>query len=159
VTAGPSAPGITVISFSEGGLFSLAGSGSAVTEALAGANLRATVLEINGSPVAPINLVPSTASVTYNLVANPGLNQPWSVFVSINVASQLAGLGYAPNQRATKAAVIIDNALVAVSESMSAASISKGDFDVHISPEPSSAALLCSSLCALAAFRGRRGSR
>jgi hypothetical protein len=155
IVAGPGSGGISVISFSEGGLFSLSGTGTSNTEVLAGASLLVTVLELNGVAVAPINLTTSVSSLAYNLTANPGLNQPWNVSVTTNVASQLAGLGYASSQRATKASVVIDNSLVAISEGLSAAAITKADFDVHVVPEPATAGIAAIALLAIGAF-GRR---
>jgi MYXO-CTERM domain-containing protein len=158
IVAGPAAGGISVISFAEGGLFSLSGTGTSNTEVLAGASLIVTILELNGVAVAPINLAPSVSSLAYNLTANPGLNQTWNVSVSTNVAAQLAILGYAPSQRATKATVSIDNALVAISETLSAAAITKADFDVHVAPEPASGAIAAMALLAVGGFgRRRRG--
>jgi hypothetical protein len=159
VKADQGAPGISQIKFSEGGLFTLTGVGTADTQVQAGANLAVTVLEINGAPVAPILLAPSMASVAYNLVANSGVDQAWTISVTVNVASQLAGLGYLPSQRATKADVVVDNALVAVSQLQSGASISKADFNTHISPEPGSLALLSLASCGCQAVAGRRRRR
>jgi hypothetical protein len=156
IVAGPGSGGISVISFAEGGTFSLSGTGTSSTEVAAGASMIVTVLELNGVAVAPINLTPSASSLAYNLTANPGLNQNWSVSVSTNVAAQLAGLGYTPGQRATKASVVIDNALVAVSESLSAAAITKADFDVHVVPEPVSAVMAAVALLAVGRFSCRR---
>ena len=45
----------------------------------AGAIIRATVLEINGVAVAPINLAPVNGSVASTLIANPGVAQPWGL--------------------------------------------------------------------------------
>ena len=156
IMAGPGSGGIPLINFSEGGLFTLAGAGTPATQVLAGAILRATVLEINGAPVAPINLAPINASVAFNLVTDPGLNQPWSLSLSLDVASQLAFLGFGPNQIATKADVVINNALVAISEPMTVAQISKSDFDVTLMPEPASCLLLGMALCGIGLARGVR---
>jgi hypothetical protein len=157
VMAGPNAPGIPLIALQEGGTFSLVGPGSSATQVLAGAIIRASVHEINGVPIAPINLTPVNGSVAFDLNANPGVAQPWGLGLTLNVSAQLAGLGFAPTQRATKVDVVIDNALVALSEGgrfSSTALITKGDFDVNITPEPGSCLLMGMALCALALGRG-----
>lgn len=153
VTSGPNAPGIPFISFSEGGSYTLSGTGTATTQVMAGAILRATILEINGAPVAPINLPPVSASVAYNLPANPGVSLPWAINATLNVAAFLS-----PGQVATKADVVINNALVAVSEGgrfSSVATISKGDFGSNITPEPGCALMMGLALCG-AILGGRR---
>lgn len=127
---------ITTINLFERGDYSLGGSGTAVTEVQAGAVLLATVTGVNGVNVAPINLPPVNASVGYNLVANPGLTQPWSIGLAVNVAAQVPG--------ATRVDVVINNALLAVSQQSSAAHIAKKDFIIRVGtvPEPTTAFLL-----------------
>jgi hypothetical protein len=156
ITAGPGSGGIPLINFSEGGLFTLAGIGTPATQVLAGAILRATVFEINGAPVAPINLAPVSASAAFNLVANPGLNQTWGFSLSLDVAAQLAFLGFGPNQLATKADVVIDNALIAISQPGTVAQISKDDFVVTLMPEPASCLMLGMALCGVGFIRRDR---
>jgi hypothetical protein len=132
---------INSLSLFENGDFTLAGTGTAATQALAGAIIRVTVTEINGLPVAPLVLAPSNASVGFNLVANPGVVQPWSLGTSINIASQLA-----PGSRATRVEVAIDNQLLSFSQTGSLAFIAKKDFNVQaattIIPEPATLSLL-----------------
>jgi hypothetical protein len=156
VVAGPGAPGIPLISFAEGGTFTLGGTGTAATQVLAGASIAATIREINGVSVTPIPLAPVTASANYNLAASPGAGQLWSLSASINVTAQLAGLGYGPGQLATRADVVIDNSLVAVSEALGAATISKGDFGVTVTPEPTSCAMMLIAACGLGLARSSK---
>src|SRR5690606_37024726 len=108
--------GVAEVNFSEGGLYSLIGFGTASTQVFAAASLHAVVTEINGVAVAPINLTPSLSSVAFDLVANGGLNHGWQIALSLDVAGQLAGLGYSANDLATRVDVVIDNQLVAISE-------------------------------------------
>ncbi|HEX3600612.1 MAG TPA: PEP-CTERM sorting domain-containing protein [Lacipirellulaceae bacterium] len=130
--------GIGNISLFEGGDYTLAGSGTTATQVLAGAIITATVTEINGAPVAPFNLPSSNASVGFNLVANPGIVQPWTLGTGFNI-------NLPPGQLATKVEFAIDNSLVALSESGSIAFIAKKDFRIDIMPrvpEPATIALL-----------------
>jgi MYXO-CTERM domain-containing protein len=119
--------GIDGISLFEGGDYTLLGAGSAATQALAGATLRVLVTQINGVNVAPINLAPVLASVGFNLIANAGIVNPWSLGVFVDIAGQLD-----PGLRATRVDVVIDNQLVALSERASLAFIAKKDFRIKI---------------------------
>jgi hypothetical protein len=158
VVAGPGAPGIPQVSFSEGGTFSLGGTGTAATSVSAGAVIHVSVTEINGVSIAPIILASSSSTVAYDLAANPGAAQPWSLSATVNIAAQLSGLGYGPGQVATRVDVVVDNSLLAVSEPLGTASISKADFGVTLTiPEPGALSLVG---VALAGFgRVRRSSR
>jgi hypothetical protein len=131
------------ISIAEGGDYSLIGVGTDDTSAVAGVILRATVTQINGVNIAPIILTPVNASVSFNLAANPGAVQPWSLGVTMDVAAQLTGLGYNAGQKATKIDVAIDNQLITVSEAGTVAFIAKKEFITTVQniPEPATAAL------------------
>jgi hypothetical protein len=87
--------------------------------------------------VAPINLIPSNGSVAFDLLANPGIVQPWSVGLGLNVAAQLA-----PGQVATKVDVVINNQLLAFSEAASLSFIAKKDFVIGIIPVPEPTTML-----------------
>src|SRR5262245_35645924 len=82
---------ITDLSLFERGDYTLAGTGTATTEVQAGAVLLATVRAINGVNVPPINLPPVNAAVGFNLAANAGVAQPWSLGLSLNVAAAAPG--------------------------------------------------------------------
>jgi hypothetical protein len=149
--------GVQVVNLSEAGNFSLTGVGTPATQVVAGAIIRAAVTQINGVNVAPINLLPSTVSAGFNLVANPGVLQPWSLGTSVNVSGQMSLLGYNANQIATKVDVSINNQLIALSEPLSSASISKTDFVITITPPvPEPAAMTLGSLAVCGAVLAAR---
>jgi len=128
---------IVRVRLSEAGDYTLAGIGTAATSVNASASLRVT--EINGVPVPHIL---SNASVGFNLTANPGVLQPWTLGTSLNIPGQLG---------ATKVKVVIDNSLLALSEPGSVAFIAKKDFriDTEVIPEPATMALAGMALCGL----------
>jgi hypothetical protein len=136
---------IDSISLFEAGDYTLGGTGTAATQALAGAIMRLTVTEIDGMPVTPINLVPVNASVGFNLAANPGIAQPWSLGLNANVLAQLPG--------ATRIEVVINNDLMTASEPGSAALMAKKEFQIggqftrRIIPEPTALALASLMVC------------
>jgi hypothetical protein len=141
---------ISQLSLFERGDYTLSGVGTAATQVQAGAILLATVREINGLPVAPIPLAPVNGSVGFNLPANPGLVQPWSLGLALNVGAQVAG--------ATKIDVVVNNAMAAFSEPSTIAFIAKKDFIIttEVVPEPATAILaLASAMLGLAAARRR----
>lgn len=144
---------VTTVNAQEGGNFSLTGIGTPVTSVFGALSLRATVTQINGVDVTPIVLPQSNASFQANLVTNPGANQPWSLATSVDVATQLATLGFGSGQNATKVDVVIDNQLVAVSELLSDASIIKTRFGI---PEPGSLALAALAMCGVGAVSRKR---
>ncbi len=126
--------GVNAISLFEAGDYSLAGAGGAGTSVVAGAILRATVTQINGSPVAPLNLNPVNASFSDSL---PGLVAvaPWSLGLFMDIGAQLAGLGFGPSDVATKIDVSVNNALISTSEPGSVAFIAKKEFQIRLDPE------------------------
>jgi hypothetical protein len=152
--------GIDSISLFESGDYTLIGVGTAATQVLAGAIMSAKVTQVDGAPVAPINLLPVNGSVGFNLPANPGLVQPWSLGLVLDVASQV---NVPHTIGATKVEVVINNQLAAISEPGAIAFIAKKEFVIEIIPddnfipEPASALLFCSALTVLGLFvRGRR---
>jgi hypothetical protein len=146
-------PGLTSISLFEAGDYSLLGLGTPLTSVNAAASLRATVTQINGVNVAPILIGPTNAAVGFNLVANPGSLQPWSLGVALNVAGALPA-----GQNATKVEIVIDNQMAAISEPTSVAFIAKKEFMIRteIIPEPATLALGALALCGLAVAARRQ---
>jgi len=123
--AGPG--GITSLNLFESGDYSLLGVGTPATTVFAGAIIHVTVTQVNGLPVVPFNLPASNASVGFNLVANPGVAQPWSLGIGMPITLP-AG------QLATRISVSIDNSLASLSQAGSIASIAKRDFRISLNP-------------------------
>ncbi len=158
--SGANAVGISSIIVSESGDYTLAGAGTNVTQVLAGAIVQATVRQINGVDVAPFNLTPVNASFGDSLPPQEVVH-PWSLGLTMNVAAQMASLGYSPSQKATKIDVAIDNQLLSFSETGTTAFIAKKDFRVKIEtdgviPEPATLLLVLSGCIGIAAVTGRK---
>lgn len=150
------APIVNSVGLTESGDYTLVGPGTAATQAFAGAIIRATVTQINGVNVAPISLSTANASVGFNLLANSGVVQPWSLGVTLNIASQMAALGLG---NASKVEIVINNQLIALSEPSTVAFIAKKDFRITTDtevPEPSALALGGMALCGLGVGASRR---
>ena len=148
--------GIGVINLSEAGDYSMAGSGTSATQVIAGLIIHAVVTQINGADVTPVSLLPSNASIALNLLANPGIVSPWSIGLALDIASQLD-----PGQTATAVEIVIDNQLLAFSETSSLSFISKKDFrialdTVVIVPEPSTVLLMLFAFTVFPALSRRR---
>jgi len=150
--------GFTSLSITESGNYSLTGSGTSATAVYGGASMFVTVREIDGVAVTPFTL-DVNSSLSRNLVANPGAGQPWNVVLFLDLGPSLPA-----NAAVTKAEVVVDNSLVAISQSQSSASIAKTDFGLSIPtpvntgeiPEPLSGALAGIATCGLLAARRRR---
>jgi len=141
--------GINSLSVFEAGDYSLLGLGTVATKAIAAASIRAKVTEIDGNPVAPINLPQMSVPAVFNLIANPGVLQPWSLSVTLPIAAQLTAMNIPFTIGATKVEVVVDDSLNTLTESASSAFIAKKDFVVSadpdisgILPEPASVTLI-----------------
>jgi hypothetical protein len=152
---------IDQISLSESGDYTLSGTGTTATQVIAGASLHVKVTEIDGVPTS-VTLPSSIASVGFNLVANPGVLQPWSLGTTVDVDAALTALAVPFTHGATKVEVVIDNNLIALSEAGSAALILKKEFEVEIDPAvtlvPEPAALSLLTLGAAGLLMRRRNS-
>ena len=144
--------GISSVSLFEGGDFHLVGAGTAATQALAGAYLSITVTHINGAPRpgGPLNLPPVNASVGFNLLANPGTNQPWSLGLT-------APINLPQGQIATRVEVAINNTLITLTEAGSLSFIAKKDFRISTTPNiPEPATLMLTGLAGVISLAFRR---
>jgi hypothetical protein len=143
-------PPINQISVYEAGDYSLAGGGgNAATAVFAGAIIRATITQVNGLPVSPINVPTVNASFSDSLPPNT-IAAPWSLGLTNNIAAALG-----PGQNATKVEVVIDNSLVTTSQANTLAFIAKKDFRIDINiPEPS--VLSLAAIAGIGAFALRR---
>lgn len=146
--------GIQSIFLGESGDYTLTGAGTAATSAIAGLIVRVTVTEIDGLPIAPINLTPINASFSDALPGAVAV-APWSLGLFKNIASELAGLGKNPVYGATRLDVAIDNTLVTTSERSTSSLIRKTDFNIEITiPEPASLGI--ASMVATTLLRRRK---
>ncbi len=148
----------------EAGDYSLIGLGTTNTQALAGASIRVVVTEIDGVAVAPINLAPSNAFVAFNLIANPGIVQPWAIQMSVDIDAALSSMNRSFTAGATEIEVVINNQLIALSEPSSVAFIAKKQFIIDLEtdvgdvvPEPATVSVL--ALGAFGALMRRRRGR
>ena len=153
---------ISQVSLAESGDFTLVGTGTVATQAIAGGNIKVIVKEIDGVTLGtPIVLSPSNASIGFNLLTNPGVLQPWSLGASLNITAQLTALAIPFNYGATRVDVVMDDNLIALSEASTAAFIAKKDFTVNlvgnVSLVPEPAGLMLLAVGAVGAFSRRRG--
>lgn len=156
--------GITSFFFDEGGNYTLFGAGTEATQVAFGLAVSLRVLEIDGEPVAPFTIEGSDFG-SANIVADPGLSQPWDLSVFIDLGSAMGTKDIDFDDGVTKGEVVITDTLVAVSENPSTlAFIAKTDFLVvpggdlvpeRLIPEPLTATLTL-SVAAVAATRRRR---
>lgn len=152
---------IQQIAVSEAGDYTLAGQGpAAVTVA---AILFAQIVEVDGSPIVPLNVNglmtftptgnPATPNGDYALPGNAGVGVIWTGNAILNIAAALASANIEGD--ATKVLFSMDNQLLAIGSEGSVAFIKKKAGGVTITvPEPATLSLLAGAgLLALARRR------
>ena len=158
--------GITSLSITEKGDFTLFGGGTALTQVAAGLSIFVDILEVDGVLLpTPLSVALST-SFTANLVADgPAIVDPWQNTLFVDFGPALSMLPTPHKLGVSKAKIVIDDQLLAISQVSSIAFISKKDFTISTSviidpefviPEPSSITMMVMALTGFAtAFRRR----
>jgi hypothetical protein len=154
--------GMTSLLVGESGDFSLFGAGTAATSVAAGLSISIEILEVDGIVLStPISTFASSSTTRDLVTDGPVLLASWSNSLLIDLGSVLTANNIDFQLGVTKAKVVIDDLLIALSESQSSALIAKKDFTITPSiqgnpiPEPASLALFAIG----AACLFRRGDR
>ena len=153
--------GLNSLFISEGGDYTLAGSGTSGTNVNAGLFAQVDITHVDGVQLATAISVVGTAQFTADLAANPGLNQAWTNSLLLDFGPALTNAGFDPSINfATKGDLVINNTLVAISESNpdTVAQITKKEFDINpgVVPEPTSLALIATGILLACPRRRRR---
>jgi hypothetical protein len=136
--------GVSTLTLEESGGFALAGIGTNVTRVEVGAVISVNVLEVDGNAFAGNSQVSLGATLfEADLISDPGLAQSWTGAVTLDIANA-AATELSINGLITKASVVIDNQLLAISEDGSISFIDKKQIDaVTVTvPEPTSFVLV-----------------
>jgi hypothetical protein len=121
---------IKSIGFFEAGTYTLSGIGLATRVTLSEI-MSVTVTQIDGVDVAPISFDPATSSLTFNLVGNSQVNEPWSSATTVNIEGRLTNMGVSFTAGATRVEVFIDDELLAESEANSVAGMKIQEFMIQ----------------------------
>ena len=156
------AGGLTSLSVTERGDYTLFGTGTTLTNVAAGVSLHVEILEVDGNPIVPIN-VSSNASFSNSLTSSgPTVLAPWAISSGVSLGSVLAQNQIPFKFGVTKANIVIDNQLLATSEANSIAFIAKKGFSIRpvieinpdfVIPEPTTLILGLASLLAVTTIR------
>ncbi|MEE9405478.1 MAG: PEP-CTERM sorting domain-containing protein [Algisphaera sp.] len=152
-TAGHAISGLTL---EESGAFDLVGSGTDATRVAIAVVFSINVLEVDNAPyVGASQVIHGSTIFEANLIDSPGLGQAWQASAYLDIAA-LANAQHDITGKITKAAVVLDNKLLAISESGTLAFIDKKNVDAVIItiPEPTTVAIIgLGSLCFVARRR------
>lgn len=155
---GAVAGGVSSILFSEAGEYSLLGAGSALTQVAAAVAVRIDILEVDGAPIAPLELFASSSIVRDLVSDGPVVLAPWSNGLLVEFGPLLAANGIDYAFGVTRAEITVADQLVAIGEPGSVAFAAKRDFaiqpDVVANPEfqvsePAAAVLVLGCLAAV----------
>lgn len=153
---------INTINIFESGDFTLAGTGTSTTQVTAAASISAKITEVDGVTLANPVTTFANASVTFNLAANPGAVQPWSIGLSIDLNAFLSSESVPYSNGATRVEIAVDDTLLSISQPSTIAHITKKEFVIDLEtstegviPEPGTAALAMVVLSGLTLRRKR----
>ncbi len=155
-------PGVAIksILFSEGGDYSLLGTGGPFTQVIYGiAVASVTVLEVDGVALGvPVNLAFASASGDAALTGMSVVAIPWDLGISYDVHAALTTAGVDFEVGATKIKIAVNNTLGAISTTSTGAFIAKKDFMIDVEtemiPEPTTVLLAIFGLLGTSLCRG-----
>lgn len=141
--------GVLSLLLSESGDFTLFGTGTAATAVSAGLSMDIDILEVDHQPLPePISVFASNSIVRDLVTDGPVVLAPWDNGVFIEFSPILTANQIDFDLGVTRAEIVIDDQLLATSETLSIATIAKKDFRIEPElegipvPEPAAAALL-----------------
>ncbi|MGA2060504.1 MAG: PEP-CTERM sorting domain-containing protein [Thermoguttaceae bacterium] len=161
ITAKNNTPGISAVSFTEFGDFTLVRSGlTSDPSAEAKAIGWVTVEEINGAPISPFVVIPNLSGAQFDDLFHltdsqtSQLSMPWSGSLNFDVTDAIRDAGYNTGY-ATKVSLSLDNSLLAISDANSASDIQKKGVTITTNtvPEPSVIIMLALGVLGLGVWR------
>lgn len=158
IEAKPAAGALNLITFSEGGDYTMAGLGAALAQVSATMNIfELRILEVDGVALVTPVVLSGSQSATFDLP--PDTSGAWDLSETFNLKGALDTAGEVYVHGATKITARINNTLTALSQPGSVSGIFKKDFDINIDteldplPEPTSMVLATFGLIGMLARR------